>query len=123
MNGQMNDQVITVRELRDFVEAFIDAREWVQFHSPKSLSMSIAVEASELMEKFLWCDNAKSYKEAIDNKQEVEEELADVIITAICFARSADIDIVQAVENKMKINDKRYPVEKAKGICTKHDKL
>ena len=119
----MNDTDTTVRVLRDFVERFIDAREWVQFHSPKSLSMSIAVEASELMEKFLWCDNAKSYKEAIDNKQEVEEELADVIITAICFARSADIDIVQAVENKMKLNAKRYPVEKAKGVCTKHDKL
>ena len=119
----MNDQKTTIRELRDFVEAFIDARDWVQFHSPKSLSMSIAVEASELMEKFLWCDNAKSYKEAIENKEEVQEELADVIITAICFARSANIDIAKAVENKMEINAKRYPVEKAKGVCTKHDKL
>ena len=58
-----------------------------------------------------------------EEEQEVEEELADVIITAICFARSADIDIAKAVENKMKINAKRYPVEKAKGVCTKHDKL
>jgi len=119
----MEDNLTTVRELRDFVDNFIDARDWTQFHSPKNLSISIALEAAELLEKFQWCDNAQSYKEAEKNKTEVEQELADVIITALCFARATGIDIAKAVKKKMEINGSNYPVDKAKGVCTKHNKL
>jgi len=119
----MEDNVTTVRQLRDFVDAFIDARQWTQFHSPKNLSISIALEAAELMEKFQWCDNGQSYKEAEKNKEEVSQELADVIITALCFARTANIDVAKAVQKKMEINAKHYPASKAKGRCEKYDKL
>lgn len=119
----MNDKVTTLRELRDLVEKFIDARDWYQFHSPKDLSMAISVEASELVEKFLWINQKKSFQEIEDNRQEIEYELADVIITAINFARAAKIDIAKSVENKIKLNAKKYPIEKAKGKYTKWDKL
>ncbi|MFC1841461.1 nucleotide pyrophosphohydrolase [Candidatus Dependentiae bacterium] len=119
----VKDDITTVQELKQYVATFIDEREWFQFHAPKSLSMSIAVEAAELMEKFMWCENKASYAIVKEKKDEVQQELADVIITALCFARSADIDIAAAVKNKMAINAKNYPVHKAKGRYTKHDEL
>jgi len=119
----MQDETTSIQQLKEFVGKFIAEREWNQFHNPKSLSISIAVEAAELMEKFQWCDNNKSYKEAITNNDEVEQELADVIITAICFANAVGIDIAKAVESKMELNAAKYPVHKAKGRYTKYDKL
>jgi len=119
----MEDTNTTIAQLRDIVSKFIDEREWLQFHSPKNLSISIALEAAELMEKFQWCNNDEAYKEVKKNKDEVKEELADVIICAFCFARTANIDITKAIIRKMEINAKKYPVEKARGVYTKHDKL
>ena len=119
----MNDSNTTIKELRNIVDEFIDERDWKQFHCPKNLSISVALEAAELMEKFQWCDNNQSFKEAIKNKNEVKQELADVIITALCFARATDIDIASAVRNKMEINRDKYPVHKAKGVYTKYNKL
>ena len=119
----MKDVTTSVQQLKEFVGRFIAERDWNQFHTPKSLSMGIAVEAAELMEKFQWCDNSKSYKEAEINREEVEQELADVIITAICFANAVGIDISKVVQNKMELNAAKYPVHKAKGRYTKYDKL
>jgi len=119
----MTDKTTTIRELRDHVEAFIDARQWYQFHTPKDLSMAISVEASELVEKFLWIGSQKSFQEVDKNRQEIEEELADVVITAINFARAAKIDIASAIEKKMLLNAQKYPLEKAKGKYCKWDKL
>jgi len=119
----MTDKTTTIFELRNLVEEFIDSREWYQFHTPKDLSMAISVEASELVEKFLWIGSQKSFQECDKNRQEIEDELADVIITAINFARAGKIDIASAVEKKMLLNAKKYPLEKAKGRYQKWDKL
>ena len=119
----MQDVTTSVQQLKEFVGMFIAEREWNQFHNPKSLSMAIAIEASELMEKFQWCDNNKSHKEAEINREEVEQELADVIITALCFANAVGIDIAKAVKNKTELNAAKYPIHKAKGRYTKYDKL
>lgn len=118
-----SDETTTLRQLRDYVEAFIDAREWYQFHTPKDLSMAISVEASELVEKFLWIGSRASFDEVKKNRAEIEQELADVVITAINFARAANIDIAQAVYEKMELTAKKYPLEKAKGRYEKYDKL
>ena len=67
----MTDKTTSIRELRDFVEAFIDLRDWYQFHTPKDLSMAISVEASELVEKFLWIGSQKSFQEVDKNRQEI----------------------------------------------------
>jgi len=119
----VSDKTTTIRELRDLAEAFINEREWYQFHNPKDLSMAVSVEASELVEKFLWISQKKSWQEVDDNRQEIEHELADVIITAFNFARAANIDIAGAVKRKMEHNAQKYPLAKSKGQCTKWDKL
>ena len=119
----MSDKTTTIRELRDLVEAFIDEREWYQFHNPKDLSMAVSVETSELVEKFLWISQQKSWQEVDDNREEIEQELADVIITAFNFARAANIDIADAIRKKMELNAKKYPLAKAKGRYCKYDKL
>lgn len=119
----MSDQTTTIEQLKAQVRTFIDERDWLQFHTPKDLSMAISVEASELLEKFLWVDKKQSFEEVDKNRQEVEDELADILITALCFARVANIDISQAVAKKFKLNAQKYPVNKAKGRYTKYNKL
>jgi len=119
----MLDKTTTVQQLREHVEKFTDEREWLQFHNPKDLSMALSIEASELMEKFLWIDQKKSFQEIENNKEEIEQELADVLMYVICFARVAKIDLSGAVAKKLEHNAKKYPVGKAKDQCTKWNKL
>lgn len=120
----MNDKDTTIQELKDQLAPLWKERDWGQFHTPKNLSMNIAVEAAELMELFLWStDGKQSYKELKENRQEVERELADVIIAAISFALATKIDVAKAIEDKLVILAKKYPVELSKGKSTKYTKL
>lgn len=111
-------------DLQKKVAKFRDDRDWKQFHTPKDLAMSVAIEAAELMECFQW----KS-KEDIENyicKNEsikITEEMADVLIYLLNLADILNIDIAQALIDKLDKNDKKYPVEKAKGKSTKYNKL
>lgn len=97
--------------------AFRDERDWAQFHNAKDLAAGLSIEASELLECFLWKD-AKSADPAM-----IREELADVIVYALILAYEAKIDIPQAVREKLARNAKKYPVDKAKGRADKYDKL
>ena len=119
----MNDATTTIQQLRDKVTKLVDDRDWSQFHSPKNLAMDIAIEAAELMEKFVWLDVKASYEELEKNRQEIEDELADVFVVALAFANAAKIDIAKAVEHKLIKTMEKYPIEKAKGRHTKYDKL
>ena len=119
-----NDPKTTIKQLKDEVEEFVTERDWQQFHLAKNLSMAIAVEAAELMEKFLWVD-AKESNELMKTpeRSEIEDELADVIITCLCFSNRLDIDITDVVRRKLEATKKKYPVEKAKGKAVKYTKL
>jgi NTP pyrophosphatase (non-canonical NTP hydrolase) len=97
--------------------AFRDERDWAQFHNAKDLAAGLSIEASELLECFLWKD-AKSADPA-----KLREELADVIVYALLLAHEAQIDIPQAVRAKLALNALKYPVDKAKGRADKYDKL
>jgi NTP pyrophosphatase (non-canonical NTP hydrolase) len=97
--------------------AFRDERDWAQFHNAKDLAAGLSIEASELLECFLWKD-AKSADPA-----KLREELADVIVYALLLAHEAQIDIPQAVRAKFALNALKYPVDKAKGRADKYDKL
>lgn len=108
----MSDEFTKVKELRDLVNAFVEDRNWRQFHTPKNLSMSVAIEAAELMELFQWSDSAVSGKEHLVR---VQEELADVIIYCLAMANIMEIDISQAVREKIVVNASKYPVEQYKG--------
>jgi dCTP diphosphatase len=113
----MTDRTTTIEELRRLVSAFVDERDWRQFHSPKNLSMSLAIEVAELMEHFQWLGVEESRAVAADDakKAAVAEELADVLCYALALANELEIDVAAAVENKMKKNAVKYPAEDFRG--------
>lgn len=97
--------------------AFRDARDWEQFHNSKDLAIALNIETSELLELFLWKGN-----EDVD-KEKLREELADVLMYALLLANKHNVDIFEIIEKKLAANDKKYPVEKAKGRSDKYDQL
>ncbi len=116
----MNDAKTTLLDIKERVEVFVREREWNQFHSPKNVSMAIAVEASELQELFLWSSTQESFLVAQDKKKEVEDELADVLIALVAFANATQTDIAQVFERKLAETAQKYPVEKVKGKSDKY---
>ena len=106
----MNEQTIT--RIRNFVRD----RDWEQFHSPENLAKSIVIEAAELLECFQWSD--KEY-----DLQHVKEELADVLVYCQNLLDELRLDADEIVNMKMDQNEKKYPVEKAKGNSAKYDQL
>lgn len=106
-----------IKELIERLTEFRDARDWEQFHNAKDLSLAISVEAGELLELFLW----KNAEEA--NKEKVKEELADIFAFAFLLADKYGFDVKQIVLDKIRHNDEKYPVEKAKGTAKKYNEL
>lgn len=102
--------------MKDVIAQFANERDWEQFHTPKNLCMSIAIEAAELMEHFQWTrpEEVDGFDDA--KKLEVQEELADVVAYCIAFANTMNIDIAEAFERKMVKNRKKYPADEFKGI-------
>ncbi len=118
MNATMNnDTQTTVAELRELMQAFVDERDWQQFHSPKNLSMSLAIEAGELMEHFQWLTVEESCKLPSDPaaRNAIGEELADVLCYALSLANAMKLDIATAIRQKMVKNAQKYPAEKFRG--------
>jgi NTP pyrophosphatase (non-canonical NTP hydrolase) len=99
---------------------FRDARDWAQFHTPRTLAASIAIEAGELLEIFQWTPDADLSDKARAELERVKEELADVLIYAITMAHDLGIDLEAAVLEKLERNGLKYPVEKAKGSSAKY---
>ncbi len=113
----MNDQTTTVADLKRMIAQFVAERDWQQFHDPKNLTMSIAIEAAELMEHFQWLrsDQLKQVLADADQKQLVAEELADVVAYVISLANVLDVDVSLALEKKMKKNAEKYPSDRYRG--------
>lgn len=105
------------------IRSFRDERDWMQFHDPKSLAVSISIEAAELLEHFQWKDRAQSERHAAENKEAVAEEIADVAIYLFELADNLGIDIENAIDAKLDSNARKYPVEKARGVATKYTEL
>jgi NTP pyrophosphatase (non-canonical NTP hydrolase) len=98
-------------------------RDWSQFHKPKDLAISLSLEANEVLELFQW-KNEEEVRDMIENdKEKLAHELVDVLAYLVQIADAADIDIWSACVTKMKLNAKKYPVEKAKGRHTKYTEL
>ncbi|MBQ0018187.1 MAG: nucleotide pyrophosphohydrolase [Clostridiales bacterium] len=97
------------------IRQFNEERDWDQFHTPENLAKSICIEAGELLECFQWNNDF--------NQQDVCEELADVTSYCIMLADKLNVDLDEIVLDKLEKTKKKYPVEKAKGISTKYDKL
>jgi len=113
----MTDATTTLGELRQAVRQFVDERDWSQFHSPKNLSMAIAIEAAELMEHFQWLTTEESRRsqESPEGMRMIGEELADILCFALSFANALDIDVSSAVADKIAKNAVKYPADRFRG--------
>ena len=115
----------TFEDLAREVLAFRDARDWAQFHTPKNLAMAIAGEAGELCELMQWKSD-REVTEALGDpvfRARVAHELADLQILLLFAATACGVELDAAVREKMQINARRYPVEKARGTAKKYDEL
>jgi dCTP diphosphatase len=114
---RMRDTDTTVAELKELVRDFRDRRDWEQFHTPKNLSMSIAIEAAELMEQFQWLtpEESRRLRESEVKSARLAEELADVLIYGLSLANSLDIDLSAALVDKLGKNAEKYPEDQYQG--------
>lgn len=108
-------------ELRLEIDRFSEVRDWGQFHTPKNLSMALSVEASELMELFQWQVGNEDFSRLSESKKEaVAHEVADVFIYLMRFCSVTGIDPLKAAEEKLKLNDAKYPADVVKGRSDKY---
>lgn len=105
-----------LEKLYERIKKFNEDRDWNQFHTPVNLAKSISIEANELLECFQWNDNDYS-------RENVIEELADVANYCIQMSQVLGVDLIEIINSKMDVSEKKYPVEKAKGVSTKYNKL
>ena len=102
---------------------FRKKRDWEKFHNPKNLAISISLEAAELLENFQWKNLEESIESAGENKGKISEEVADLLIYIFYLCNDLGIDFVDAIDKKIKKNNKKYPVDKSKGKSDKYNEL
>ena len=105
------------------IKKFRDDRDWMQFHDPRNMAISIIIEATELLEHFQWKSRAEAEEYVIKNRDSVEEEIADIAIYLFELADNLGIDLLDAMNRKIEKNAQKYPVEKAKGNAKKYNQL
>lgn len=108
------------KETIEAILKFRDDRDWKQFHNPKDLSLSICLEAAELLEVFQWSADDVN---CMHKKEKIEEELADILIYCVHMADTCGLDLDKIILNKLNRNNEKYPVEKAIGSKEKYDAL
>jgi NTP pyrophosphatase (non-canonical NTP hydrolase) len=113
----MNDDTTTIATLRAAIAQFVADRHWEQFHSPKNLAMSLAIEAAELMEHFQWItiDESRALVRDEAKRAAAGEELADVLAYVLAMANALQLDLSQTFRDKLAKNAKKYPVELSRG--------
>lgn len=116
----MDDSQTTLKDLKDRMAAFVRERDWEQFHTPKNLAMSIAIEAAELIEHFQWLTVEQSKSLEVEHMADVGEELADIIIYSLSLSNTLGLDLSQTVIAKMEKNIQKYPSDKVKGKSHKY---
>jgi NTP pyrophosphatase (non-canonical NTP hydrolase) len=120
-----DDQNTTVEELKSTVKAYCEARDWNQFHDAKELAMSITIESAELLELFRFKSREDMQRmfETPWPREKIGDELADVLFAVLRFAQLYNMDLTEEFYRKMKENEGKYPVEKARGSNKKYDEL
>jgi NTP pyrophosphatase (non-canonical NTP hydrolase) len=110
-------------EIEERLARFRDDRDWRRFHSLGNLAAAISVEAGELLDHLLWSPPRSEQEIVAKRQEEIEAELADVVIQCLNFAAIAGIDTLAAVERKIAVNEERYPVDRSRGRAEKHTDL
>ena len=121
----VKDEERKIYELKELIKKFCDERDWDQFHNAKDLAIALSIEASELLEIFRW-KNPEEVKELFENerkKEDISDEMADVLYFLVRMAQRYDIDLSEALERKMEKNNNKYPVEKSRGSNKKYDEF
>lgn len=121
----MTDHETTFQEVKSLVKAFVDERDWDQFHHPKELAISLALEAAELLEVFQWQEKEpiEQFKSNPKMMDKIREELADIIIYCLNLANKTGLDVSDIIKAKLKVNAEKYPIDKAKGSNKKYTEL
>lgn len=119
------DKETSIEDLKARVKEFCDARDWDQFHDAKELAIALSIEASELLEHFRWKtkEEVKKTLENLEKKEEISDEMADVLYFLIRIAQMNNLDLSEALERKLEKNNKKYPVEKFKGSAKKYNEI
>jgi len=112
-----------IKKLTEKIIKFRNKRNWKQFHNPKDVALSLVLEAGEVMEHFQWKNEEEIERYVVNNKAKIGEELADVLYWVLLMSFDLKINILDALNKKMRKNEKKYPVEKAKGKHLKYNKL
>lgn len=114
----MNDNDFNL--LQNRLTAFARERDWEQFHSPKNLASALIVEAAELLEHFQWLTTEQSEALPADKRREVELEIADIFIYLMRLCERLDVDLRKVVEEKIQMNEEKYPADKVRGSAKKY---
>jgi len=116
---------VTMNDLLATAARFRDERDWAQFHTPKDLAANLCIEAAELLELTQWRsgDGLTQHLATPEVREAFEDELADVLLTLLLLTHDQGVDLPAAFARKMKKNEAKYPVSKAKGSNAKYDKL
>lgn len=110
----------SLQELRIRINDFVAERDWAQFHTPKNLAMAMIVEAAELVEQFQWDTAQESRQLSLEKREAVSHELADTFVYLLRIAEVLDIDLIEAANQKIGLNAKKYPADKARGSNAKY---
>jgi NTP pyrophosphatase (non-canonical NTP hydrolase) len=112
-----------IEKLTKKIIDFRDARDWKQFHNPKDCAISLSLEASEVLEHFQWKNKEEIDEYIKTHREHIGEELSDVLYWVLLMSHDLNIDILDASEKKLKKNEEKYLLEKAKGNHTKYNQL
>lgn len=107
-------------QITEKIRQFRDERDWAQFHNPKDMAIAISIEASELLEHFLWKNPNELESRVAEKKEEITDEIADIAIYLTELADNLDIDLLAAMEQKIAKNDAKYPADRVKGSSKKY---
>ncbi|MBA2882215.1 NTP pyrophosphatase (non-canonical NTP hydrolase) [Desulfosalsimonas propionicica] len=110
-----------MESLKQKLREFATARDWEQFHSPKNLVMALSVEVAELMEHFQWISQDQSRNLDAKTREKVRQEIGDVMVYLVRLADQLGIDPVAAAQEKVSVNEARYPAEKVRGSAKKYN--
>ena len=110
----------SLQHLAEHLRQFAAERDWEQFHSPKNLAMALSVEVAEIVEHFQWLTEEQSRELDTAKKEEVEHELADALIYLVRLADQLQIDLLEAAERKLSVNEAKYPTERVRGSARKY---
>ncbi len=114
---------MTIDAMTAKIRAFRDERDWMPFHNPKELAAALSIEASELMEHFLWKTPEECEDRTRTHREAIRDELADIAMYLFELADNLDMPLLEAMEDKMAKNAEKYPVAKARGSHQKYTEL